>query len=744
MKSGQVRRAPRLAIVLPLLSVLGLLPATAVFAAPGDLTLRSTNAAGEKADFGIDDWQAADDGSFLAFNSYSTNLGYGNISAQVYVKNVATGGVVLASATAGGVPANGGVSVNAFGLSHNGRYVAFTTFSTNLSPNDLDANVDLYVKDLVTGELRLASTNAAGVKGNQTAITKPAISNDGQTVVFATNATNFDPAHQSYACTTGFPVPHPSTCIDSEAYAKHLDTGTLTLLSPVAPHTGGSIPFDISADGSIVAMQAEDALVPADTDGLRSDIYVLNLGTGSVKLASAPGPDGTPDGANIGAHFPRLSSDGSRVVFQAEGAAGALTSWDPRHTGFEPQVYLKDIASSALTLISVNGTGEIANHMSQDGAISGDGMQVSFASDADNLDPNDTDTVADIYLRDPSAGTTSLVTIGSDGVKANSYSYFSKPVPARDSVFFSTFADNLDDSGDPYYEDIFERAAPYGLSNPDADGDGVTDDVDADGGAGTSPAGAFSDDTGGGLVTSGQIVDAAGLTIAIADAADPDGVEITVGPGSGRIRLSVCGGFTIQVSAGSQVIVTCGSVTIKVVTGQATVVLDGGATTVSIPAGGAAKVTATGGTFSVANLGPSALTVTVDGVSATIPAGQTRTVAPWDFVGYSQPVDNLPVMNSVKAGQAIPLKWRVLGANGASVTNLTTATITVATLSCSLGTTVDQIEETVAAESGLQNLGNGYYQVNWKSPKTYGGSCKVLHLNINDGVTHDANFQFTK
>jgi hypothetical protein len=49
----------------------------------------------------------------------------------------------------------------------------------------------------------------------------------------------------------------------------------------------------------------------------------------------------------------------------------------------------------------------------------------------------------------------------------------------------------------------------------------------------------------------------------------------------------------------------------------------------------------------------------------------------------------------------------------------------------------------VAGSSGLQNLGNGYCQLNWKSPTIYAGSCKTLHLNIG-GVTHDALFQFTK
>ena len=255
----------------------------------------------------------------------------------------------------------------------------------------------------------------------------------------------------------------------------------------------------------------------------------------------------------------------------------------------------------------------------------------------------------------------------------------------------------------------------------------------------------FSDDTADGHTTTGQIVTAAGLDVDVSDAPDPDGVRIVVGPGAGRATFSVCGGFTIRVNAGSEVVVTCGSVTVKVVAGSATIELGGGITVVSIPQGGSATVTALGpGKYSVKNIGTTAVTVTVDGNIATVPAGSTSTVATWDFVGFSQPVDNMPVLNKVNSGQAVPIKWRLLDVGGAPITNLQSATLTVTSLNCSLGTTVDLIEETVAGASGLQNLGNGYYQINWKSPKTYANSCKSLHLDVGDGVTHTASFQFPK
>jgi hypothetical protein len=102
-----------------------------------------------------------------------------------------------------------------------------------------------------------------------------------------------------------------------------------------------------------------------------------------------------------------------------------------------------------------------------------------------------------------------------------------------------------------------------------------------------------------------------------------------------------------------------------------------------------------------------------------------------------------------KAGQAIPLKWRLTDASGAPVTNLTSAQITVQGISCTLDTTLDQLEEVAAGASGLQNLGNGNYQLNWKSPTSYASSCKRLRLDLSEGNTtspihHTADFKFTK
>jgi hypothetical protein len=116
----------------------------------------------------------------------------------------------------------------------------------------------------------------------------------------------------------------------------------------------------------------------------------------------------------------------------------------------------------------------------------------------------------------------------------------------------------------------------------------------------------------------------------------------------------------------------------------------------------------------------------------------------YKFDGFYAPVDNNGVLNAAKAGQAIPLKWRLLDANNNPVTSLSSVKVTVTNYNCSRATTEDALEEYAAGSSGLQNLGNGYYQFNWKSPTTYANSCKTLNLDLGEGSPHTALFEFKK
>jgi hypothetical protein len=154
-----------------------------------------------------------------------------------------------------------------------------------------------------------------------------------------------------------------------------------------------------------------------------------------------------------------------------------------------------------------------------------------------------------------------------------------------------------------------------------------------------------------------------------------------------------------------------------------------------------------GGVVTFVGVGTCTVAADQAGNGAYLPAPRaTQTVAvDYVFQGFAAPVDNGGAMNSAKAGQAIPLKWRLTDAAGAPVTTLTTAIVTVAGLACDLGGDADALEAYATSGSGLQNLGHGYYQLNWRSPSGYARSCKTLKLDLGEGSgPRTARFQFTK
>ena len=79
--------------------------------------------------------------------------------------------------------------------SADGARVAFASEANNLSPDDGDALWDVYVRDVTTGEVFLASRAANGDKGNGPSY-DASLSADGTHVAFVSEATNLDPARR--------------------------------------------------------------------------------------------------------------------------------------------------------------------------------------------------------------------------------------------------------------------------------------------------------------------------------------------------------------------------------------------------------------------------------------------------------------------------------------------------------------------------------------------------------------------
>lgn len=122
----------------------------------------------------------------------------------------------------------------------------------------------------------------------------------------------------------------------------------------------------------------------------------------------------------------------------------------------------------------------------------------------------------------------------------------------------------------------------------------------------------------------------------------------------------------------------------------------------------------------------------------------------FNFSGLFSPLDKIPIVNTAKAGQAIPIKWLLTDSSGVGISDSSSfAGLTSYPISCGnfSGDPTDAVEEVSSGNSGLQYLGDGYWQFNWKTPKTYssaGQQCRVMVLSLSDGSSHYAYFKFTK
>ncbi len=116
----------------------------------------------------------------------------------------------------------------------------------------------------------------------------------------------------------------------------------------------------------------------------------------------------------------------------------------------------------------------------------------------------------------------------------------------------------------------------------------------------------------------------------------------------------------------------------------------------------------------------------------------------YTFTGFFEPVNNLPTLNVVKAGQAVPVKFSLGGDKGL---NILAAGYPISTrIACDTSEPQDQIEQTVTAGSSSLSYdpATGTYSYVWKTEKGWSNSCRQLAVRFSDGSYQYVNFKFTK
>ncbi|MHB8835247.1 MAG: hypothetical protein ACYC9Y_06015 [Candidatus Methylomirabilia bacterium] len=419
------------------------------------------------------------DGRFVAFESSAWNLIPGftpTVWPVVYVKDLLTGTVTVASAGSTGEAGNG--EAEAPTISADGRFVAFESFATNLAPGCVGEQKKIYVKDLSTGGVRCVSVDAAGVEGNSGSY-RPSTP-DGRHVVFESRATNLMNGYL-YART--------------HVYVKDLHTGAV---SRASSDSAGNQALDhstqaaISADARFVAFVSVDHdLVAEDRNGV-ADVFVKDLETGALSLASPrdPAVTLTPSGNGDSSSSKFCASrDGRFVIFGSR--ATDIVADDTNGVG---DVFVRDRAAGTTVRVSTAADGSQADAMTGGGAISGDGRYAAFASFATNLVGGDVNATNDVFVKDLLTGEVVLASTSGAGAQGNGMSgMFGGPSLSGDGryVAFTSLADNLVDGDTNGVADVFVKDLQSGAIVRASTGSGGEEAANSSAAAAISADGRF-------------------------------------------------------------------------------------------------------------------------------------------------------------------------------------------------------------------------------------------------------------
>lgn len=331
-------------------------------------TLISVNPAGVAGN-GLSLWgSVSGDGRSVVFESAATDLvaGDGNGKSDIFVRDLRTGTTSIVT------PAGNGHSRTPR-LSADGRWVAFVSEASNLVAGDTNAAPDVFAFDRQSGQTQRVSVRSGGAQSQGVPLymtRPPSVSADGQKIAFTSLAGDL---------------------VDGDNNGvQDVFVHDRTTVSTVRVGTKADAPV-LAGDGRTVFFASYDnSLTPVGFSSWA--MFSRDLVTDAVAIESI-NADGV--GSNGMSIFAATSHDGRHLVFDSY--ANNLIPG----VGAHQQVYRRDRQTGQLTLVSQSDSGEVANSSSMDPAMArlSPGVVV-FSSNANNLDPRDTGTSIDLYVRE--------------------------------------------------------------------------------------------------------------------------------------------------------------------------------------------------------------------------------------------------------------------------------------------------------------------------------------------------------
>lgn len=266
----------------------------------GAVTRVSTDSSGAESNGDSTNARISADGRYVVFQSDATNLVENDMNgfSDVFLKDLQTGITTRVSTGADGSEGNSSVRYSS-AVSMDGRYVVFDSQASNLVANDINNRSDVFLKDMLTGSIKLLSTGPNAMEANKGSY-YPTMSPDGRFIVFDSDVSN---------------LVSDDTNNQGDVFLVDTQTGVTTRVSTNANGEEGnlySLNPSVSADGRFVVFRSRATnLVEGDSTDL-SDIFIKDTLTGAVACLTINAEGVESDGWSYRAE---ISADGSNIVF---------------------------------------------------------------------------------------------------------------------------------------------------------------------------------------------------------------------------------------------------------------------------------------------------------------------------------------------------------------------------------------------------------------------------------------------
>lgn len=311
-------------------------------------------------------------GRFVAFSSWASNLVPKTTNEyyehHVFIRDLQEKKTTRVSVNSDGLPGDAFSVSSSPVLSADGRVVAFASRATNLVPNDTNFNTDIFVHDQLTGKTKRISVDSSGNEGN---------------------------ANSHYT-----ELENPWI----------LDTGICACVTNGNPFAIGSGSPSISADGRFVAFDSYATNLVAEDKNADQDVFLHDRYTGTTRRVSV---DTKGKETGYGSGFPSLSADGRIVVFASKGDIINSTTFPGTvWLGLTQGIYAKDLhvnpaKNTDIELIATNPPQWLANHIVESTfTVSNKGLEK-----ADGVTLTDVITGGSVVNLSPSQGSCSETVI---------------------------------------------------------------------------------------------------------------------------------------------------------------------------------------------------------------------------------------------------------------------------------------------------------------------------------------------